>query len=313
MRSLALVTSLVVFLVVACATTSGDSENAMRPNSAGKLGPGSSSSSSTSTLMKPAPAAPEIEETDVDAIPWETGGDVGFGIARKDTQNPRGNSVLVAYAGYRLDLGAAKAWSTALYRATLRDRGVRFVWAVQGPAQENYAAREIGNSKLIASVLAHVGDGTRFIAVIAHSSGCFVAHEMFAQLGLGDADGSIRKRIVYFDLDGSADGLWPSTVDHLRRAYFVGAFDSSTQTYSPNAIDMKNAGAKYAIAGGYIENDAREAGCPKGRVWCLHATMITTRPHPDVADPRIDYSDFDGRAVTHGYLDEKADEAELSP
>ena len=36
----------------------------------------------------------------------------------------------------------SRSWVTALYRAALRDRGVRWVYAVQGPAQAGYDSAE---------------------------------------------------------------------------------------------------------------------------------------------------------------------------
>ena len=254
------------------------------------------------------------DEPDVDTIPWETGAAVGNGIARKDTQNPRGENVFIAYAGWRITLAAAQAWATALYRASLRDRGVRFVWAVRGPLDPNYKSVEIGNSKLATAMLPHVTDGTKFILVAAHSSGSFVAHELFSVLGSGlDPQNVSTGKIVYFNLDGDASGLFPSTVARLRRGYFVGAVDPTTGTSSPNDGDMRDAAVQFGAPTRYWQNDASASGCPKGDVWCLHVTCITQRPHPKPPDPNIDYTDFDGREVSHAFIDDKAAEAGLVP
>src|SRR5690349_442427 len=99
----------------------------------------------------PAPAEASSDEADdgdldVDAVPWSTAPSiVGAGIAYKDTQRASDQGVAVLYAGFHVDLAGAEAWASALYRATLRDRGVRHIFAVQGPATPNYAGREIGN------------------------------------------------------------------------------------------------------------------------------------------------------------------------
>ena len=258
---------------------------------------------------------PAIIEPEVDTLAWETGAGVGNGVARKDTQNPRGENVFIAYAGWRITLSATQAWVTALYRSTLRDRGVRYVWAVRGPLDPNYKSVEIGNSKIASAMIPHVSDATKFILVVAHSSGSFVAHELFSVLANGGLDPKnvTAGRIVYFDLDGDASGLFPSTIARLRRGYFVGAVDKTTGTESPNAVDMRDAATQLGSPMSYWESDASASACPKGDVWCIHVTCITQRPHPKAPDPNVDYTDFDGREVNHSYLDAKVAEAGLAP
>ena len=78
--------------------------------------------------------------------------------------------MVIAYAGYDVNLASAEAWATALYRATLRERGVRYIWAVQGPADPGYTQKEIGNSKIAAAMLPLVNADTHFILAIGHSS-----------------------------------------------------------------------------------------------------------------------------------------------
>lgn len=251
----------------------------------------------------------------IDTIPWETGGSVGFGVARKDSLNSIGENIFIAYAGYNVSLSSAEAWATAMYKASLRDRGVRWIWAVQGPSDPSYSAKEIGNSKIVAAMLPHVSASTKFVLVAGHSSGSFVAHELLGQLQSGlDPAGVTNKKVVYFDLDGGTTGLGAPIVDRLRRAYFVGSFDAATSTYSPNHADMQSAGATYPAAGGYWQNDASGSGCNAGAVWCVHVTLITTKPHdPTTGDPLRDYSEFSGRSVVHAYVDAKATEAGLVP
>jgi hypothetical protein len=149
----------------------------------------------------PDAAAPEASDAalppDVDQIPWVTGPNVGFGVASKDTENTLGDSMFVAYAGYGVDLASAEAWATALYRASLGARGVRYLWAVQGPADPSYAADEIGNSKIAGALVPLVSASTSFVLVVAHSSGGFVADELLDQLASGlDPDGVTANKIV---------------------------------------------------------------------------------------------------------------------
>jgi hypothetical protein len=248
---------------------------------------------------------------DIDLIPWNTGASVGFGGASKDTENPLGNSMLIAYAGYNVDLASAEAWATALYRATLEARGVRHIWAVQGPADPSYSQLEIGNSKIASALIPLVSSGTHFILAIGHSSGSFVAHELLGQLATGADPGDVTKdKVVYFDLDGGG-GITQAAIDRLRRAYFVGSHDSTTN--SPNHADMMSLGSMYAAEGGFYDNDASKSGCDVGALWCVHVTLINTKPHdPTTADPLKDYSDFVSRPVCTSYIEAKATEAGLN-
>ena len=244
-------------------------------------------------------------------IPWETGGDVGFGVARKDTQNPLGDSVVLAYAGYGVSLEAAEAWATALYTASLEKRGVRYVWAIQGPSTPEYTNQEIGNSKIVAAMLPKITAKTKFVLAVGHSSGSFVAHEILGQLAGGADPGNVTdKKVVYFDLDGGQSGLTAASVARLRKAYFVSSHDGATS--SPNAGTMQSLGSEYAAAGGYLQNDASASGCNAGATWCVHVTLVTTKPHdPANASAILDYSDFAGRPVCHTCIDAKATEAGL--
>jgi hypothetical protein len=259
-------------------------------------------------------APPPVDATppppDVDTLPWQS---VGYGVTMKDTENPAGDSIFVGYAGYSVELGWSQAWVTALYKAELAARGVRTIFAVQGPNDPSYSNFEIGNSKLVAAMLPRVASGTKFILVAGHSSGSFVAHEMLGQLAGGlDPTNITAGRVVYFDLDGGESGLTQSIVARLRHAYFVASRDGATGTDSPNMPTMQSLGATYASAGGYWQNDASGSGCDAGAVWCVHTTLITTVPHdPTTGSPQADYSDFKGRSVTTAYIEAKAKEAGL--
>lgn len=252
-----------------------------------------------------------VLEPDLDALPWQTGANAGYGVAYKDTMNPRGDAVFIGYAGYGISLASAEAWVTALYKATLRDRGVRHVWAVQGPSTASYSQLEIGNSKIAAALVPIAEKTTSFILIAGHSSGSFVAHELLGQLAGGHDPNDVTKgRVVYFDLDGGGSGLDAAIVARLRRAYFVGARDGAT--WSPNATAMQSLGATFSSAGGYWEHDASASGCNSGARWCVHVTLVITRPHdPANADPATDYSDFANRPVCTTWIEAKSAEAAL--
>jgi hypothetical protein len=155
----------------------------------------------------------------------------------------------------------------------------------------DYAGREIGNAALANHLLTRQRG---LVIVAAHSSGSFVAHELFAELAAMEPGGpALLRRVVYYDLDGGEAGLTPEIVDQLRRAYFVYAEDSTTGTRSANAATMMALGARYASAGGVLEVNAARSGCAAGAKWCLHDALVTERPHnPETFDLEKDYQGF---------------------
>lgn len=248
-----------------------------------------------------------------DDIPWVTGDEVGYGIAYKDSMDPSAQSVFIGYAGYPFPLDASQSWVTELWHARLAELGVRHVYAVQGPADVPYSQLEIGNSKIAEALPEQLGpDG--FVLVAAHSSGSYVAHELFQQLAGGlDPEGVTFDRVVYFNLDGGLAGIDGAVLGHLRRAYFVSAFDGSTGTGAANLDAMAYAGDMWPGEGGYVEVDASGSGCAAGAPWCLHMAVINSLPHDPWASDVVDYFDFDGRPVVTEYIDAKAADAGLLP
>lgn len=265
------------------------------------------------TTPSPDAGPQPLPAPDPDTLPWATGTTVGAGVASKDTQNPNASGVLIAYGAYGITLAGAEAWATALYRASLQQHGVRYIYAVQGPSDPQYSQAEIGNTKIIAALLPQLTGKNNTVVVAAHAAGTLVAHELLGELGGGwDPKSVALHRVVYFNLDGSGEGLSSSTISYLKRAYFVGAHSTVTGTSSTNASSMQSLGMTYANAGGYVELDASASGCVTGGLGCMHMTPITTRPHDTAnADLGKDYSDFMGRPVCHGYIEAKAAEAGL--
>lgn len=253
-------------------------------------------------------------EPDIDTIPWETGAAIGNGVAHKDTQNPRGDNAAIFYGGYTVGLAAAQGWATALYRAELRDRGVRQIWAVQGPNLPQYDNQEIGNSKIAALLVSKVSATTKFVLVAGHSSGAFVAHELLRQLAGGlDPANVTANKVVYFDLDGGESGLTATSVARLRNAYFVSPFDKATGTRGYNTGTMQSLGATYASKGGYLEIDASSSGCNAGAYDCVHITLVNAHPHdPAKGDAFTDYASFDSaHPVDVTWLEDEATQASL--
>jgi hypothetical protein len=199
----------------------------------------------------------------------------GAGVSCRDTGRTRVYGTFVAYGGWGVKEAWARAWVDEVYREALVHRGVRYLCAVRGPAAVDYAGREIGNAALAELLLSRPRG---LVIVAAHSSGSFVAHELFAELeAMGPRGTAMLGRTVYYDLDGGEAGLTPEFVGHLRRAYFVYAEDGTTGTRSANAGTMIELGARYAWAGGVLAVNASRSGCRPGATWCLHDALVTER------------------------------------
>jgi hypothetical protein len=234
-------------------------------------GPGASSSSELDDTQ--APLAP---------VTWTS---VGAGIHRA-TVGP-GPNVLVVYGGYSASDADSEALAIEYASAYLRARGVGRVVAVRGPKDAGYQAREIGNSKLAAE-LAPLAAGAGFIAVVAHSSGAFVADELFTQ-----ASADVLAKVVYFALDGGSWALTPKLVSRMKGVFFCNASDPAAGL-SANYHAMIDLHASFP-ASRLVTVDASGSGCHAGAKWCLHDALITSRPHnPAMYDLDRDYTSFTG-------------------
>lgn len=252
----------------------------------------------------------EVESEEDDAALAGTEGDweiLGTGVAHRAIEGG-GKNVLAVYGGYTARDEYVRGWAEALLDAKGSTLGIGHVYAVRGPNQSGYANREIGNSKLVAHLAANdrARDASSII-VVAHSSGAFVAAELYEMLKSGRAGSDTLAKVSAFNLDGGG-GVPKSTLDAMARAHFVYACDARINRCSRNAEVMKSLGATHAASGGAIRVRADGSGCDRnvsGGTWCLHDTLINTRPHnPAMYDLRRDYTNFTGgREVVTSYLD----------
>jgi hypothetical protein len=225
---------------------------------------------------------------------------VGYGVAFEEVNT--GTGVLIAYGGFTAELRYSAAWAEELVDTTLGARGVGRIYAVQGPEDPSYAAKEIGNSKLRRH-LATIDDRTSPIYVVGHSSGSYVAHELLDQYENAGAT-AILGRIGYADLDGGGTGLSTAIVDALRAMTFVYADDPTlVHGYSENSSSAMALGMEYAPKAMTFQVSVPNTGCDDGAGWCLHDVLITHRPHDaETFDLAQDYTDFTGRVPTVEYL-----------
>jgi hypothetical protein len=228
---------------------------------------------------------------------------IGNGVAYKKVTGG-GDAVFIGYGGYSVQLDWSCKWSDALLAAKLSQLGVGHIYAVKGPNQPGYGAREIANTKLGAHLLAGPAANAPFVLVAAHSSGAYVAHELLDQLDdRGASTEPLRSKIVYANLDGGGGGLTTAIAGSLRHVAFVWAQD-------PVKGKSTNHGTMIALGNAYgspaIRIDVAQSGCNAGAKWCLHDLVITTRPHnPSTFDLQKDYTTFtgNGRAVQTQWID----------
>jgi len=232
-----------------------------------------------------------------EATSWTS---VGLGVAYQ--QVTTGPGVLIAYGGYSAKLSYTAAWASELIDAKLGAVDVGHVYAVKGPQDAGYGAREIGNSKLRAHLRAL--DSEAPIYIVAHSSGSFVAHELLGQLYNG-GDDAVLARIAYANLDGGGSGLNQNIAGSLASLAFVYAQDPTLGSgLSRNSSSAIALGAAYAMHGSAYKVVIPNTGCASGAGWCLHDVVITHRPHNRFSyDLARDYTDFVNRPVTTEYLD----------
>jgi hypothetical protein len=238
-------------------------------------------------------------------LPWT---ELGTGVAFKDSQNPAGEAVFIGYAGYQVTDDEARAWVSALYEAALAEYGVRYVYAVRGPRDVQYDARELSNSRMARDFVPRLAGHDAPILIAAHSSGAWVACELFEQLFEGGFDpaGEAQGRVVYYDLDGIGSCLPQAAIDAFRGLYFTHAVLGDG--VSLQSASMVAAHERWPDQSALLTYDAAETGCHADARMCLHISLVNTRPHdPAGADRTADYTDFDGRPVNRWYLDATRD------
>jgi len=225
---------------------------------------------------------------------WST---VGYGV----TYSPVGTAsstynVFAGYGGYGVTLAWTQTWVENLYNSYLSHLAVTHIYAIQGPRDAEYAAKEIGNTHLVAHVLSYVksgGLGTFFVA--GHSSGSFVAHEMLGQVAGGlDPTHLLKNKIVYFCLDGGSAGFTQAIANNLIKSYWTYGYDNNIKTGSANSATMQYYGKQFGTKSQVLGLNADGSGCVSGAVWCMHMTLITKHPHlATTASAQLDYGGLD--------------------
>lgn len=226
---------------------------------------------------------------------------IGTGVTYHWRARARTDRVLIVYGGYGASDAASTGWATALDGAWLAPRDGAHLFSVRGPAAVDYRGLEIGNSRIVRRLgeLTTASAGAPLeITIVAHSSGAFVANELFAQLVAARASGSVVASITYYNLDGARMNVGLDVLEA-----YCPVYATSGSLRSPNADSAIADGRSSTTSGkGHvIVVDASASGCTGA--WCVHDALITSRPHnPSGLDVARDYTDWVGRSVVIDYL-----------
>ncbi|MCA0388766.1 MAG: hypothetical protein LCH52_09755 [Bacteroidetes bacterium] len=242
-------------------------------------------------------------------------------------ENLKGRNVLITMGGMGAKLKWVQKWTEELYKAKLNEFNIGMIIVVKGPVEEYYDSREIEIKKMTKRyVAAYQEYGFNETYLIVHSSGVFPAHQMFDFLYIGgddpnnksmkmrklevlDPEGITKNRITYIMLDGELGipkgyTLTEKMVKNLKKIYSFYAVDAETKTFSGMAKEAKMVKNKFQDETILYEYIAENSGCNRDAKWCVHETLITTRPHnPAGYDLEKDYQFFDStRKVVTGYM-----------
>lgn len=253
-------------------------------------------------------AETELTSEKVDALsetPWQTtaSGSANGPVTHKTFGT--GGNVVVVFGGYTAKSRYVQRWEDELVRGALGFEGFSELYAVPGPLTAGYGGElKSSDAKIVSDLAGGLATKAKSITVIAHSSGTYVANEFIGQVLAASRPAAAK--ISYFVLDGG--GVSAANMAASAQTFFVWAKDSKAGISSHNAATMQSLGQTYAKYGGAVMVDATGSGCnpknPNGS-WCMHDTLVTTRPHnPNFYDLADDYTDFTApRTVVTSYLD----------
>jgi len=257
----------------------------------------------------------------LDSLSWSV---VDTGVNVATDSHALGNDAFVGLGGWTVKQPWANTWVASLDSAKLRSLGVRYLYSVRGPLQDDYSGREIATMSLARNLIALVKSDTncRRIIIAAHSSGAYVAHALFQDLYDGasiDSTGVTWGKIIYFCLDGGigAGGtgvpITQQIAERLAHIYGVYAFDPGNAMSSPNKAEMVDLGAMFGQQSSSLEISARGCGC--SGAWCVHETLINQHPYnPTTFDLKNDYGNINAtHPVTTTYLEVITGIGDLSP
>lgn len=245
-----------------------------------------------------------------------------------DSVNMIGKNVLITCGGLGAELTWVEAWTKELYTKKLKEFNIGMVCIIRGPYENYYDNRDIAVPELTRIFVdAYDKYKLNYTYFIVHSSGVFPAHQMFDLLYTGGIDsnrfrgkkepvtnydslGITKDKIIYIMLDGEPGiprgyTLTKGMVENLKQIISVYAEDEATGTKSGMYKEAKRIIQLFPHKTKDYSLKSKNSGCNPGAVWCVHETVITTKPHnPAAYDLRQDYQKFGGdRQVVTEYME----------
>lgn len=227
---------------------------------------------------------------------------LGTGVEYSVAYNGIGNNIFIGFGGWRTEQKWVNTWLEALYASSLKELNIKHIFSVKGPDDVCYSNKETDLLKL-ANYVTNILRSNYFydtVIVAAHSSGSFVAHELFdvlyGQEGIA-SDSSYDNRIIYFNLDGGTGSSTCGTritkdiAKKLQKIYAVAVFDSSNNIYSQNINAMRELADSFGEKSEQIILNGNTTGCHSPG--CLHSSVIIKSPHdPTIFKLESDYTTF---------------------
>ena len=206
---------------------------------------------------------------------WTT---VGFGVG--GTSVGPGKNVLVVYGGYTASDADSRALALALNGSTsFRGLGIGSIYAARGPDTAGYTNRGIGNSEVVAAG----SNRRRPRPTPSSSSRIRAARSSPTSCSPRRPTTSWRNRLLrarrrHVGAQRRAHRQDEGGLVRLREGL------GGRRVGQRLVDDRANASAFWASH--LFKVNADRSGCNVGAVWCLHDTLITTRPHnPSAYDP----------------------------
>jgi len=110
-----------------------------------------------------------------------------------------------------------------------------------------------------------------------------------------DSNLLLQGKVVHFDLDGAHSDLTMEIIMNVtKETVFAYAFDSNTDTFSPNTDSMKQGQEEFGSSGKtqLFQVDSSQSGCAAGAQWCVHSSLINRVPLNPLGSSPSDYTDF---------------------
>lgn len=210
-----------------------------------------------------------------------------YGIT-KTTIDLRASQIVVTLSGMSVTQKNADTWGSAILNSASKILNPSLHYSFAGPNHEYFYNYEIDVNKFIDDLLNEVSKNKNIsdIIFIAHSSGVFIAHEIFRRMYdlKRDSLKITTGKIQFFSMDGAIGKnqgitLTQSSVKNLKKIYCVYAKNKISGDLSARAGDVIDLFNEFKEKTVLVELDASRSGCLKDAKWCLHQYLVNKKPY----------------------------------